>query len=275
MGRYSLDSYEQYETLCVRPGWHKTPPLNEGYGHADPFPSKEPLIHIRDREYLRRAADLGTSFGLLIEPDRDGLINTAQMMAEQSLQRHWLRHPVYALLGTPPDGEMKEALLTWHVRACSLEGLSGCDLRLRRLTCPRALSIAGVMPLRLWLMNAGPSPLYGEHRIGLRLRGSGRSFDMELRANPSIFLKTGDIVYNEIVRLPAMPAGEYTLMLGCLRGDGSPLRFNIDIQEEDGYYALGSVKVDDQPRPELFTIWESYYPEGYYPLEDPKEPCLE
>ena len=275
MGRYSLDSYEQYETLCVRPGWHKTPPFNEGCGHADPFPADEPLIDIHDWEYLQRAADLGTPFALLIEPGKDGLLDTAQMMAEQSLQRHWLRHPVYARLDTPPDEEMKEALWTWHVRACNLPGLPGCDLRLRRLTCPRALSSAGVMPLRLWLMNAGPSPLYGEHRIMLRLQGFGRSFDIRLSADPSIFLKMGDIVYNEMVQLPAMPAGDYTLLLCCLRGDGNPLRLNIDRQEEEGYYSLGSVTVDDQPRPELYAIWDRYYPEGYYPLEDPKEPYAE
>jgi len=275
MGRYSLDNYEQYETLCVRPGWHKTPPVNEGYGQADPFPACEPLIHIRDREALLRARESGTSFALLIEPESDGLLNTAQMMAEQALQRHWLRRPVYARLNTPPDEEMTEALWAWHIRACNLAGLSGCDLQLRRITCPRAISSAGVIPLRLWLMNAGPSPLYGEHRIMLRLHGGGRSFDITLSADPSIFLKTGDIIYNEMVQLPTMPAGDYTLMLCILRSEGNPLLLNIDRQVEDGCYSLDSVTVDDQPRLELSTIWDRYYPEGYYPLEDPKEPQAE
>lgn len=97
------------------------------------------------------------------------------------------RHPVYARLDTPPDEEMKEALLTWHVRACT-PGLPGCDLRVRRLTCPSAPAGAGVMPAPV-ADERWPLPLYGEHRIMLRLRGFGRSFDITLSADPSIFLK--------------------------------------------------------------------------------------
>lgn len=272
MGQYSLDNYELYETLYIRPDWSNTPPCNAGYGQANLCAADELMINIRDREALRQAARQSRPYALLIEPDRDGLLNTAQMMAEHAQQRHWLRHPVYARLKAPPDEEMKESLWAWHVRACNYPGLSGCDLRLRRLTCPRTLSAGGVMPLRLWLVNAGPSPLYGGHDIRLRLQSGANFYDMTLKADPALFMKMGDIVYNELTQLPVLPADDYTLMIGCFRQSGEPLYLNTTLREQEGLYALGILRIDTRPRPELYTAWDRRYPDGYYPLEDPAAP---
>ena len=272
MGKYSLDSYERYKSLVVRPGLGRTPPLNAGYGQSDPFPRTYPQLKLSDLEALIKAKAEGKPFALVIEPDKDGLLNTAQRMAENRMQRHWQRWPVYAWLSQPPDPQMEEELRNWHVQAANHPGGLGSDLRLKRVACPQTVSSGGALPLRLWFVNTGSSPLYGAHQVLLKLENSTASCSLVLKADPGLFNKMGDIVYNEIVQLPVLPEGDYMLLLGLRRENGHPFYLNIDTKAQDGLYALDLLRIDGIQHPELYTLWDSYYPEGYYPLEDPKEP---
>lgn len=272
MGKYSLDSFQRYESLVIRPGWHVEPPENPGYGLVQAFPGDLPLVSPADTSRVKELRAQGLPFALLLQPDRDGFLNTAQALAGNGLQKHWQAHPVYARLVKAPDAHQAQQLRDWHVRACNQPAGLGLDLRLRRLACPRALSSSGALPLRLWLANMGAAPVYGAHRVLLRLSGEAGSAELTLGAPMELLRKVGDIVYNEIVRLPALPAGDYTLLLGFAGPNGGFLALNTDAPARDGLYALGEIRLDSTPRPELFTLWDSWYPDGYYPLEDPAQP---
>ncbi len=251
MGRFSIDNFEKYPTLVVRPMWIDTPPVNAGYGVVQALPDDEPNA-------------------LILKPDADGWTDTAWMLAEKGLQRHWREHPVYAWLNSPPDEWKKAELMNWHVKAANFDAALGADVRLRRLTCPKTLSSGGALPLRLWFDNAGSSPVYGAMRVVIRLDGK-ETFDIALNTKPGLLRKVGDIVHNEIVRLPDMRPGTYAMSVGVSGPDGV-FRMNVAGEEHEGFHALCDVPVDGIPRPELFHAWDDYYPEGYYPLEDPKEP---
>ena len=275
MGKYSLDNYQRVDSLVVRPAYHRAPPPNPGYGQADPFPADLPLIPLELASQIIRAPGENPAFALLLTPDESGWLNTAQALAEAGLQRHWESAPVYARLLEVPDAARQEQLRSWRVRAANLPSGLHADLRLRRATFPRALSSKGALPLRLWLDNAGPSPLYGRHRMLLRFRAGGEVRELPLAAEDHLFQKTGDIVYNEIMGLPELPPGEVNIDFSLRGPRGGPVYLNTGLPENEGWYTLGTVRADNTPRPQLFTLWDDWYPDGYYPLEDPKEPLAE
>ena len=275
MGKYSLDNYQRVDSLVVRPAYRRAPPPNPGYGLADPFPEDLPLIPLEHASHIIRAPGENPAFALLLTPDESGWLNTAQALAEAGLQRHWESAPVYARLLEVPDAARQEQLRSWRVRAANLPSGLHADLRLRRATFPRALSSKGALPLRLWLDNAGPSPLYGRHRMLLRFRAGGEVRELPLAAEDHLFQKTGDIVYNEIMGLPELPPGEVNIDFSLRGPRGGPVYLNTGLPENKGWYTLGTVRADNTPRPQLFTLWDDWYPDGYYPLEDPKEPLAE
>lgn len=271
MGKYSLDSYQKVDSLVIRPGRLESPPVLPGYGLVASFLDDLSLIPLHREDELRAARSGGEPFALLLTPDEDGWLNTAQRLAECGLQRHWETAPVYARLQSPPDAEKREQLRFWHVRAASQEAGLDADLRLRRATFPKQISSQGWLPLRLWFDNAGPSPLYGTHRLWLRFTRNGESREISLHHQPNVFQKTGDIVYNEIARLPELPLGDIRVQIS-LRGPGGAVPLNASLPAENGWYTLGSPAADSLPRPHYKTLWDTWYPDGYYPLEDPKEP---
>jgi len=275
MGKYSLENHQKFDSLVIRSGWYPKPPHNPGHGLEEDFDPGLPLIPLRQPEALLQARNQGAAFALLLTPDESGWLDTAQALAEHGLQRHWETAPVYARLSEAPGPEQVEQLQAWHVRAANFPANLDMDLRLRRLTCPCALSSQGALPLRLWMQNAGASPLYGPHRLFLRLSRGAWSEDLPLQTPPDVFMKLGDIVYNEILQLPALPEGELALRLILTGPGGSPLLLNTDLPEQEGLYQVGTILADHKPRPQLFTIWEDWYPDGYYPLEDPKVPLTE
>lgn len=256
MGRYSLDAYEAYPTLTVRPDAVDVLPP----GMAD---AQLPIVSLWDDAGLD-AMGSGTPYALMLPLKEHSLLDTAQRLAERGLQRHWQRMPVRAALDGVADEDTLDALKRWHVCAADQPLGLGPRITLRRATCPRTNSSGGAFPLRLWWCNTGTSPLYAAARHTLTLTGEVATASIPLQADPHLFRKLGDIVHNEILVLSALPKGIYALSLqthiGAAHGPSLP---------------LGRVQVDDVPRPERFRAWEGYYPEGYYPLEDPKEPVAE
>jgi hypothetical protein len=84
--------------------------------------------------------------------------------------------------------------------------------------------------------------------------------------------KVGDITHNEILPLPEMKNGIYLLSVGMFLPDGSPIHLDLRAKEEQGYYELGKIEVTNSLSDDLLHAWDDFYPEGYYPLEDPQVP---
>lgn len=173
-----------------------------------------------------------------------------------------------------PDSQSTPALYSqaerWHVSFSSEDMDVGYRFELRKLAYPKEISSGGALPLRFWFVNTGTAPCYEPVTAMLRLSGADKGCDTKLNIQ-ALQGKTGDLVHNEIAKLPALPTGEYTVSLGLKIGE-HPLALANALTASDGFYALGKVLVDQQNRDDLFHIWEDYYPEGYYPLEDPQAP---
>ncbi len=324
MGKYSLESYEQYQTLVIRPRALPAAPDNRACGQVNFASSDEArgdlsrtvirlngteriggmcdksplgllippgrldmleevsargsclaLLHAQDTDSLCRADALGLPAAMLLDLSQGTRLDTAQHLAHKGLGDRWRRQPVFAEIQGDVSEALREDLLRWHVCAANANLGLGCDLRLRRVTCPARISGGGALPLRLWFDNRGSAPLYGKVSLVIRLSASGQAHDIVLDNPPAVFQKLGDCVYNEILRLPMMPPGTYGLSLALMTAAGEPFHLNIDADSSEGFYVLGQVDVDDRPRPEMFSIWDHYYPEGYYPLEDPAQPLAQ
>lgn len=217
-----------------------------------------------------RALDL--PFGLLLDA-RGGILPVRRLLAENGLQNVWQASPVFLLAAGCPDGAkaLERAMGGWHVLAADVPGAAPGALLVRRVTYPQTLAAGGAFPVRLWLQNVGNTPVYGASRFQLRLRGPGGCREIPLGLCPPRW-PVGDTVYNEIAQLPGLAAGSYQLECRVLRGHGGTVPFYGAGAGADGWYPLGGAALDAAPRPELYDAWADRYPDGYYPLEDPKLP---
>lgn len=214
------------------------------------------------------------NLALLLDVGHDTRLDCGQALAEYHLQQAWQTHRVVARVQGELTPQLAADLLRWHVAACDAPAPVGCDLTLRRAHYPRQVSAGGALPLRLWLDSRGSCPVYEPLRVALRLQNDSRKYDIACAQTPDM-QRLGDITHNEILHLPQLEDGEYTLHVGWFLPDGRPFALNMDAPCREGYYLLGPLQVDQIPRPALWTIWEHYYPEGYYPLEDSSTPAQE
>lgn len=97
------------------------------------------------------------------------------------------------------------------------------------------------------------------------------SYEYPLHAATHSWL-TGDLVHNEMVPLMDMSPGKYTLSIALYFEDRSYIPLHIQNPQQDGYYEAGMIQVEISDEDPLMNIWDAYYPEGYYPLEDPVVP---
>ncbi len=84
--------------------------------------------------------------------------------------------------------------------------------------------------------------------------------------------KLGDIIHNEIIQLPELDSGSYTLSIGLFTCEHEIINLSLSDKDDNGFYEMGTIDIEDEGKYHYSTIWNHYYPEGYYPLEDPKAP---
>ena len=234
---------------------------------------KAPLLaDIREEALIRFLQARGISFGLSVPCGEETWIDRCGAFARLSLQDTWEKAPVFVRVSDAEPGEnISREVFRWHASLCDKDLDLGYCLTLRRATYPGKVSCGGAFPVRFWFVNTGSAPCYRDFTLKLRLKKEDCEEILPLSIRKENW-KTGDIVHNEIVPLSITRPGTYTVWAGAFFGDGSPLKLCIQNREENGFYELGTVEADLLSRPELFTAWDSFYPDGYYPLEDPKAP---
>lgn len=234
--------------------------------------SKTPLIvdltNHPAQNYLQKQ---NYPFGLYISCSEKDILVCCEQLARQNLQHNWKFSPI--ILQLPPDSS-KDFFLhevkKWHIAFSNTSLEIGYKIELRKLAYPKEVSASGALPLRFWFVNTGTAPCYSSISVKLRISNDDEVHEIDLHT-AGLFWKTGDIIYNEIARIPAIQSGEYNLSIALFIGKHN-VKLANSLDYSDGFYALGKVIVDYQNRDDLFHIWDDYYPEGYYPLEDPQTP---
>ncbi|WP_020620920.1 DUF4832 domain-containing protein [Paenibacillus daejeonensis] len=242
--------------------------------YADAFTIIPVLADIHQPAVIRHWRQRGLDFGLFIRCSEDNRLGCCEAMARARLHHVWKRQPVVLdITNTTCSQALLRDIRRWHVSLANLPLGLGSRLELRRLTYPEQVASGGTLPLRLWLVNTGTAGLYRPGVMKLRLSGSDDSCELTLAAHPQQWL-IGDIVHNEMLRLPNLTAGRYRVHIGLFGSDRRVIPLGIEGQAEDGYYDAGTLTIADEAD-QLVNIWDTYYPEGYYPLEDPQVPTAE
>ena len=237
---------------------------------ARAFAPKRVFVPVTDGEQLCFAQGRGFALGLLADV-KGNPYDVCEAFARHHAQQLYKKMPVLVRFAKA-DERLAPYAQQWH--AAAVEGLdtaAGWRIALRRLTLPRALSSGGYAPMRFWFTNRGPSFCHENVHLALRLAKDGQYTYLSVHDTPEV-IALADRVHNEIIPLPALKPGEYLLEFALLTEQGEALVLANEGRMADGYYPACRLTIDSTPRPEYETIWDDFFPDGYYPLEDPKEP---
>lgn len=245
---------------------------DEWNAFMDAFEAVPLLADLHLAEMIRHLQERGRAFGLLVSCSEANWVECCEAFARQQLQRVWRHSPVVLHVADSSAGPaVAREALRWHASLSNVDMGLGSRLALRRMTYAASAASGGSLPLRLWFGEAGSARRYRELALRLRLSREGAVYEIPLRADTQAWL-TGDLVHNEMLRLPETVPGDYAVALGAFAEDGSPVRLPIEGQGDDGYYEAGTLRIEGLGVDPHLGIWDTYYPEGYYPLEDPKLP---
>jgi hypothetical protein len=236
---------------------------------AEAFAPVRYYVPVEDGAQLDYALKHGFAKGLLVTVG-ENVYDACEAFAENNAQQLYKQMPV--LVSIPNRQDLAQHVQGWHAVAVEgVEAPAGFCIALRRLNYPKVLSSGGFAPMRFWWANKGPSYCHEKTQVRLRIQKDGRYIPIALSDCPDK-IHLADRVHNEIVRLPEAEPGTYRLEYGLFTEAGEALVLAHDGRTADGYYYAGELTLDDTPRPEYETIWDDFFADGYYPLEDPKEP---
>ncbi|OBZ17126.1 DUF4832 domain-containing protein [Bacillus sp. FJAT-26390] len=244
----------------------------EWSAYIDSFEELNLLADLHNERLIHYLREHSRGFGLLVKCSEHNWIACCEAFAKQKLQHVWKSYPVVLHITDNVCGpHIRRESYRWHASLSNLNAELGYSLALRRLTYPETVSSEGSLPLRFWFVNTGSARVYREFSLWVKLEQGDVSYELPMRAATQFWL-TGDLVHNEIIQLPNMEPGNYKLSIALFFKDRSYIKLDIQSNEQDGYYEAGTVEVKVTSEDPLLNIWDSYYPEGYYPLEDPKVP---
>ena len=263
-----LDGHSNIIGLAIK-SHHQSSLLVEAYLNA--FVKTPLMIYLEDTWLISGRHKYPRNFGIIISLTVDNTLDCCVRLAKHGLQHTWQHSPVVVNV---EEGQLNEDMISdihrWHPIAATCELKLGFNLRLRRLTYPVKLSSGGAMPLRFWFENTGTSPIYHKVQVKLKLCQGSNDYNYSLDENEGLWT-LGDITMNQIIRMEAMPVGDYEVWIR-LDVQNEALAIDCAAPRTEAYYHVGMAHVDEVRREAYFNIWDSYYPEGYYPLEDPKVP---
>jgi hypothetical protein len=252
----------------------------EWNGYIDSFDRTAIFADLENKELISYLKDNNMDFGLLVKCSEKNWIECCEGFAEQNLQHLWKKNPVLVHITDDVCGPaIGREIYRWHGGLSNKQLDLGYNISLRRVTYPEAVSSKGALPLRLWLVNMGTAKIYQPFKIKLRIKpqelqqpgDEDISYELTLQGSTESW-PAGDITHNEVLHLPDMESGTYTISIGLFLLDNTPIQLNNEKISLKGFYEIGTVSIDNKKRDELFNIWDTYYPEGYYPLEDPQTP---
>jgi hypothetical protein len=194
-----------------------------------------------------------------------------QTLIQTGMQDAWRRAPVtmevcwvmqhWRNLGWDIDHIINESL-KWHISSFNAKSSPvppewrpqvdrwlkhmGYRFVLRRLAYPEAVKPGDQLAFTSWWENQGVAPCYRKFPLAFRFKSATRTEVLPTDADITAWLP-GDNLFDSSVTVPArLPAGVYELELGLLDPLSKVPKVRIAIagRTEDGWYRLGTIKVD-------------------------------
>jgi uncharacterized protein DUF4832/glycosyl hydrolase family 42 (putative beta-galactosidase) len=196
-----------------------------------------------------------------------------QQIVRTGIQDVWQRSPVsletcYTVAGWKERGYdvdyIIEQGLRWHVSTANIKSAPipvewkakfddfqrrmGYRFILRRLEYSKTVPAGTMMPVHMWWLNAGVAPTYDPYDLVMQLVSGERRTQITIPVDVRKWLP-GDAVFDGTVYIPnELPAGEYRVRIALLdpRTGMPAIRFANEGREDDGWYAMGALTVQNQ-----------------------------
>ncbi len=221
----------------------------------------------------RRVLDITDSFALKSDIAKESAlllsgkqIDIREGLARNELFKNWQKYPVY--LNNDNEIIDEQTASAWHVCASTNSLNLGFKIAVKKIAYPKQLSSSGAFPVRIWVDNIGTSPMYEKLNLSFFVGNDNKA--LEIVTN-DVRVNIGDTIINTIGKLPQLKTAEHDLFFSANK-NGQFVKLANDMPIVNNMYKIGKISVDDNNRDFLFNAWDNYYPEGYYPLEDPKLP---
>lgn len=194
-----------------------------------------------------------------------------QEVVQTGIQNVWQRDPVsLETCGTPSSWEKQgfsvsyilAQALRWHITSLNVKSSPipanwknqfeefqkkmGYRFILRRLQYPGTVTAGGMMPVRMWWLNAGVAPIYRKYQLAVQLWSADGNAVIRIPVDVRKWLP-GDAVVDRPLYVPAsLPAGTYRVRVAMLdpRTQQPAVRFAIEGRQPNGWYDLGSVTIE-------------------------------
>ena len=134
----------------------------------------------------------------------------------------------------------------WKKQFDEFQKKMGYRFILRRLEYPKAVKAGRMMPVSMWWLNAGVTPVYREYWLAIELRSPSASAVIRTDADVRKWLP-GDAVFDGSVYVPeTLKPGTYRVRVGLLdpRTGQPAIKLAIEGLQTDGWYDLGDVSVE-------------------------------
>lgn len=135
--------------------------------------------------------------------------------------------------------------LEWKDKFDEFQKKIGYRFILRRLEYSKVVRPGTLMPVHMWWLNAGIAPIYQPYSLAVELKSAKTSAQLQIPVDVRKWLP-GDAVFDGSVYIPENLADDtYQVRVAMLdQRTGQPaIRLANDGRQEDGWYAMGSLKV--------------------------------
>jgi hypothetical protein len=194
-----------------------------------------------------------------------------QQVARTGIQEVWRQRPVsLETCGTPGYWHehqydldyIFEQALRWHASTINIKSTAipahwkarfeefqkqiGYRFILRKLEYPSSVKASQMMPIKMWWLNAGVSPVYYAYTLAVQFYSEQMSRIIPINSDIRQWLP-GDAVYESSLYVPQeLKPGKYRVRVGLLdpRTAQPAIRLAIQGRQPDGWYDLGEITVE-------------------------------
>ena len=259
--------------------------------YADTFKNTPLLAMLTDpisnKYLLSKAAICGYRFDCLGDMDMESRWGGAHMLNKYpqqivlcGLQDAWKKGPVsmevcwvmkhWHRCGWDVDYIIDQSL-KWHISTFNSKSSAvpeewkphvdrwlkkmGYRFALRHFACPPKLRPGRRMSFHAWWENQGVAPCYRDYPLAFRLKGAAGEYVIKSHADIREWMPGDTIQISEIFIPGFVPLGVYSIQIGIVCKDTLKpvVQLAIAGREEDGWYTMGSVEVQDTEDPLTFA----------------------
>jgi hypothetical protein len=194
-----------------------------------------------------------------------------QQVVRTGLQEVWRKSPVsLETCGTPGSWHQQnynldyilEQALRWHASTINIKSTAlpapwkgkfeefqkkiGYRFILRKLEYPGRVKAGQMMPIKMWWLNAGISPVYYPYTLAVQLQSEQGTALLPTGAEIQQWLPGDALFEGSLFLSRTLKPGKYRFRIGLLSPrTGEPaIRLAIQGRQPDGWYDLGEIQVE-------------------------------